>query len=407
MRTEPHRRAPCGWRTVPALALCLAPLAVRASLPGDFLTPYVGVSSRYDDNLFRFSDDTDPSLVLGDSHRSDWTRTTFAGASVDWQPGLQRISADISASQQTYDRFDMLDNTGLSGTANWNLAAGDRFTGLARASYQRALGSFEDFRDTRKDVLTTRSTDLELTYLVTPDVELRAGAGTNSDRHELESRSISDGRSRHWLLGAAQRTPLGNRFGVEFRNDDTRYPNRDFTALSQTDNGYTLQTASLTAVWQGGFTELNGKIGYAWRRNDHLSERDNSGLSGDLGLRYAWSAKLALALNAYRRLESLDDVLSSSITETGVELRPTWSLSDRLLVSMQGRYRDRQYDDSGRIPGVLQPRDRLFNSGLTVSYRPRTFLSLSAGVDQGWRHSNRPFYDYDYKAFNVSLQLNL
>jgi hypothetical protein len=49
----------------------------------------------------------------------------------------------------------------------------------------------------------------------------------------------------------------------------------------------------------------------------------------------------------------------------------------------------------------------LLNSGLNVSYRPRSFLTLTAGVDQGWRHSNRPFYDYDYKGFNFSLQLNL
>lgn len=389
------------------LALCLTPLTGRASLPGDFLTPYVGVSSRYDDNLFRLSDDTDPALALGVPHTGDWSQTRFAGAGVDWQPGLQRITADISASQQTYDRFDMLDNTGLSGTANWTLAAGDRFTGLASTSYQRALGSFEDFRDTRKDVLTTRTADLELTYLVTPDAELRVGAGNGSDRHELETRSISDSRSRHWLLGAAQRTPLGNRFGVEFRNDNVSYPNRDFTPLSTTDNGYTLQTAALTAVWQGGFTELNGKIGYAWRRNDHLRERDNAGLSGDLGLRYAWSAKFAVALNAYRRLESLDDVLSSAITETGIELRPTWSLSDRLLVSVQSRFRDRQYEDAGRIPGVLQPRDRLLNSALNISYRPRSFLTLTASVDHGWRHSNRPFFDYDYRGFNLSLQLNL
>lgn len=407
MRTETRRRTGHGLRHVPLLALCLAPLIARASLPGDFLTPYVGVSSRYDDNLFRLSDDTDPALVLGVPHTADWSQTRFAGASVDWQPGLQRISADLSASQQTYDRFDILDNTGLSGAANWALAAGDRFTGRASASYQRALGSFEDFRDARKDVLTTRRDELELTYLFTPDIELRVGAGLGSDRHDLPSRSISDSRSRHWLLGAAQRTPLGNRFGVEFRNDDTRYPNRDFTALSQTDNRYTLQTAALTAVWQGGFTELNGKLGYAWRRNDHLSERDNSGLSGDLGLRYAWSAKLAVAVNAYRRLESLDDLLSSAITETGIELRPTWALSDRLQVSLQTRYRDRQYQDAGRIPGVLQPRDKLLNSGLNVSYRPRSFLTLTAGVDHGWRHSNRPFYDYDYKGFNFSLQLNL
>lgn len=404
MRTEPHRLRPT---LAAALAVLGGMPGALCAAQGDFLTPYAGVSMRHDDNLFRLSADLDPALVLGRPEKSDWSRTTFAGLQVDWQPGLQHFTADLGASKQTYNRFSQLDNTGLSGTANWAMAAGRRFTGVARGSYEQALGSFEDFRDATKDVLTTRRADLELTYLVTPDIELRTGAGVGNNRHDLPSRSISDSDSWHWLLGAAQRTPLGNRFGVEFRHDDTRYPNRDFTALSPVDNGYTLQTASLTAAWQGGFTELNGRLGYAWRRNDHLSDRDNAGLSGDLGLRYAWSAKLAVALNAYRRLESLDDVLSSSITETSIELRPTWAFSDRLMVSLQGRYRDRKYQDAGRIPGIIQPKDQLFNGGLTVSYQPRPFLTMTAGLDQGWRHSNRPFFDYDYQAVSFSLQLAL
>lgn len=408
MRTERFRRtarAPC---VVAALALCATlhgPCV--AALPGDFLTPWAGVSTRYDDNLFRFSDDIDPSPLLGDARRSDWTRTAFAGANLDWQPGLQRLTATTSASQQTFQRFDFLDNTGLSGVARWAMVAGDRFTGDATASYRRSLGSFEDFRDTQKDVQTARSVDLDLDYWITPDLALRVGGGRRDNRHDLASRQPSDQDTRYWLTGTAWRTPLGNRFGVEYRHERGQFPNRDFSALSTADDGYTQQTGSLTAAWQGGFTRLDGKLGYAWRHFDHLDQRDSAGPSGDVNLRYDYSAKLSFDLQAYRRLYSLDDAQSNSVTETGLRIQPRWALSDRLLVSLLGAYRDRQFDDSGAFPGGTQPKEQLFNGELSVSYTPRSFLTLTAGLDQGWRSSNRPGFDYDYRGANLSVQLNL
>jgi exopolysaccharide biosynthesis operon protein EpsL len=407
MRTERRGLGACLARAFPVLALSMVPGAVRASLPGDFLRPFAGVSTRYDDNLFRFSDDTDPTPLLGGSQRADWTRSVFAGANLDWQPGLQHFTATASASQQTFQRFDFLDNTGLSGTANWNMVAGERFTGRAGASYRRSLGSFEDFRDPSKDVLTSRNVDLELDYWITPDIELRGGTGTSDNKHELASRQAADRTNRYWLIGLAQRTPLGNRLGVEYRRDRGEFPNRDFTAFSTADDGFTQQTASLTALWQGGFTRLDGKLGYAWRDFDHLGERDNGGVSGDLNLRYDYSAKLAVDLQAYRRLDSLDDAQSNQVIESGVRVRPSWTLSDRLAVFVLGTFRDRQFQDFGGSSGADQPEEQIFNTELSLSYAPRSFLTLTAGIDQGRRKSNRPGFDYDYRGASLSFQLNL
>lgn len=406
MRTRPGARVRALPGALAALALSAAPGHGRAAT-GDFLTPFAGVSSRYDDNLFRLSDDIDPRLVLGESHTADWNRTTFAGINADWRPGLQQFTAALSVSNQTFQRFDFLDNTGFSSSANWNMAAGRRFTGRARASYQRSLGSFEDFRDTQRDILTTRRLDVELDYRVTPDIELRLGAGFNGYQHDLESRQASDQNNLQGWVGVARRSPLDNRLGVEFRRERGRFPNRTFNAFSLVDDGFTQDTASVTATWQGGFTRLDGRLGYTWRRFDHLDDRDISGLSGELGLRHDFSAKLALDLQAYRRLQSLDDLLSNSVIETGVTLRPTWAPSDRLLVSAQSAYRDRQFQDSGLFPGATQPTEQIWSNGLDVSYMPRSFLTLTAGLEQGRRSSNRPGFDYDYKAVSFSLQLTL
>jgi hypothetical protein len=287
------------------------------------------------------------------------------------------------------------------------MVAGDRFTGRAGASYRRSLGSFEDFRDTRRDVLTFRNVDLELNYWITPDTELRGGTGTSDNKHDLASRQPADQSNRYWLLGLAQRTPLGNRLGVEYRRDRGEFPNRDFTAFSTVDDGYDQQTASLTALWQGGFTRIDGKLGYAWRNFDHLGERDSGGVSGDLNLRYDYSAKLALDARAYRRLDSLDDAQSNQVIETGVRIQPRWTLSDRLAVSLEGVFRDRQFQDSGASTGSDPPEEQIFNTELSLSYAPRSFLTLTAGIDHGWRKSNRPGFDYDYRGANLSVQLNL
>jgi exopolysaccharide biosynthesis operon protein EpsL len=403
MRTDRRTgRAACACTLLATL-----PAGVCVAGTGDFVTPYVGVSARYDDNLFRLPDDFDPRFLLGTSHRSDWSRTTYAGAAIDWQPGLQQISGDLSASKQSFARFNGLDNTGLSGRGDWAIAVANRLTGRARVNYQQALGSFEDFRDTVKDTLTTRSSELELSYLVTPDVDLRAAVGDNSTGHDVQTRQLSDLTEWHWLVGAGQRTPLGNRIGIEFRQDTGSFPNRDFNRFSTIDNGYTQQTASLTGAWQGGFARLDGKLGYAWRRFDHFGERNTAGVSGDLGLHYDYSAKLALDLSAYRHLQSLDDARSSSVIETGARLAPTWALSDRLLVSVEGSYRDRAYQDSGRLPGASPPKETTHIVGLDVRYSPRSFVTFTAGVEQGSRRSSEAGFDYDYRAGTLSVQAQM
>lgn len=389
------------------LAGALAAALSASAAEGDFLTPFVGVSTRYDDNLFRLSDDTDTALVLGDSHRADWSRVAIAGVGIDWQPGRQRITANLAANDQTFDRFDFLDNTGFDTRARWQMAAGRRFTGQTDASYRRSLGSFDDFRSPKKDLQDTPRLDQKLAYLITPDIELTAQGGLARTRHDLATRQQSDIETHYWAAGASHLSPLGNKIGVELRRDTGSYPDRNFTPLSLVDNGYRQRSASLTGTWQGGFTKLDGKIGYSWRRFDHLDQRDYSGLAGELRLRHAISARLAVDLEAHRRLESLDDLLSSSVIDTGVLVRPTWAYSDRLSFSLESDFRDRQFQDSGLFAGADQPQERIYANALNASYKPRAFVTLTAGLDQGRRASDRTGFDYDYKAVNLSLQLEL
>jgi hypothetical protein len=308
---------------------------------GDFLTPFAGVASAYDDNLFRLPDDVDEELALGESSRTDWTRTTFAGLGLDWQPGRQRITANLQALDQSFQRFSYLDNTGYDTAARWNMAAGDSLTGAVDAGFTRQLGSFDNFRDPVKDPIDTAHGDLELGYLVTPEIELRAGAGLRTTTHGLDGREASNFRGSYWRLGVSRRTPLQNRLGIEYRLDDGRFPEREVGPFSLVDDGYQQQEGVVTFTWQGGFTSVDGRLGYSWRRSDNLEFRDYSGPSGNLSTRYAWSPKLMLDLNAYRRLESLDDLFSSSVTTTGLSFRPVWAPTDRIVLRANTGYTHR------------------------------------------------------------------
>ena len=391
-----------------ALATALLALPSLNAFPatGDFLSPYVAVSTRYDDNLFRLPDGTDTELLLGESHRSDWRRTAAAGLGIDWQPGRQQVSAKLEASDHAFDRFDFLDYTGFDTNARWQMAAGRRFTGEVRGSYTRSLNTFEDFRIPRKDLLDVGLFDLDVGYLITPDIEFTGGAGVASRKHDLNSQRESNLRSRYWLVSVSQRTPLGNRLGLEYRHDTGDYPNRDFTAVSVVDDGYQQQSVSVTGSWRGAFTQLGGSLGYARRDFDHLGERDYSGLVGELRLSYMYSPKLTLGLQGYRRLQSLDDLLSSSVIETGVAFDASWAFSDRLSLALKSEFRDREFQDSGLFAGASQPKERLYAHVVSVSYTPRTFLTLTAAVDQGQRNSDRDGFDYDYMGVVFLVQLN-
>ncbi len=390
-----------------SLLLCGLLPALAPAGEGDFLTPFAGIASAYDDNLFRLSDDVDEELALGESSRADWTRTTFAGLGVEWLPGRQQVTASLQAAEQSFQRFSFLDNTGYDSKASWAMAVGDSLTGSLDLGFSRQLGSFDNFRDAVKDPIDERRGDLVLGYLITPEIEVRTGAGRRTSEHGLSIREASNFRASHWLLGASRRTPLGNRLGLEYRRDRGSFPQRDFGPFSLVDNGYLQHEGVATFTWQGAFATIDGRLGYAWRQFDHLDFRDFSGPSGNLRTRYAWSPKLQLSLDLYRRLSSLDDLFSSSITATGLSFKPAWAPTDRIVVQASAGYEHRQFEDSGLFIGATQPRERLLSYGLSASYRPRPLITLGAGYNHSQRSSNRTGFEYDANSFNFSLQLNL
>lgn len=395
-----------GWYLV-GLLLSGLPLAQVAAGEGDFLSPFAGVAMAYDDNLFRLADDVDENVVLGESSRADWTRTTFAGLGLEWLPGRQQVTASVQALDQSFRRFSFLDNTGFDSKASWKMAAGKSLTGTLDVGFNRQLGSFDNFRAPVNDPIDTNYGDLEIGYLVTPEIELLAGAGRRTSKHGLASREASNSRGSHWLLGASRRTPLGNRVGLEYRHENGSNPDRDFTPLSLVDNGYQQDEGVATVTWQGGFTSVDGRLGYAWRKFDHLDFRDFSGPSGSLNARYAWSAKLLLGLNLFRRLTSLDDLFSSSVTETGLAFAPSWAPTDRIVVRASANYTHRQFEDSGLFVGASQPKETLRSYGLNASYTPRPLVTLGAGYTHSQRSSDRPGFQYDDNTFNFSVQVNL
>lgn len=407
MLFETARRIGCLRGAIGTLLLCGLLPALALAGEGDFLTPFAGIASAYDDNLFRLPDDVDEELVLGEPSRADWIRTIFAGLGLQWLPGRQRLTASLQALDQSFQRFSFLDNTGYDTAAHWNMAAGDSLTGTLDAGFTRQLGSFDNFREPVKDPIDSAHGDLDLGYLITPEIELRAGAGVRTTTHGLDGREASNFRGSHWLLGVSRRTPLENRLGVEYRLDDGRFPEREVGPFSLADDGYQQQEGVVTFTWQGGFTSVDGRLGYSWRRSDNLEFRDYSGPSGSLRTRYVWSPKLMLDLNAYRRLESLDDLFSSSVTTTGLSFRPVWAPTDRIVVQANTGYVHRQFEDSGLFVGAPQPKENILSYGLSASYTPRTLLTLSAGYSHSQRSSDRPGFEYDANTFNFSVQINL
>ncbi len=115
----------CGLKAALIVAGVLAPVSDAAALWKDKFEVFVGGAVTHDDNVFRLSDASDPSAVLGSSSKGDTYTTTSLGFRLDLPVRRQRFLAGVRWDQHRYDRYSVLDFTDHDGHAIWKWQAGN------------------------------------------------------------------------------------------------------------------------------------------------------------------------------------------------------------------------------------------------------------------------------------------
>jgi hypothetical protein len=306
-----------------AIAIVVAPFAANAQfaytpppLRDTSSSPYyIGVSQAFthDSNIFR---DPDGPLVTGDN-----ISTTGVRLGIDQPISRQRLGADLAVKYNKYNNNSQLDNTAYGINLRGDFATVNNISGdvhYTRASFQ---APFEDNRSvTRLTTKNTESTDefgLRVQYgLQSKWVLEGTGLYTNQSFSAIQYQYQEQNEG---TLGANLRYQPSDlvSVGVGVRGTHGNLPNYT-TVGGGTGDSYNREDLDLLGSWTlSGLTSLNGRISATHSKHNVATERNFTGVTGELGATYKPTGRLNFNAGLSRETNDAAGNYTTTLGSTG------------------------------------------------------------------------------------------
>lgn len=366
----------------------------------------------FDSNLFRLSEAAEPIPTAGDERNEQSDRYVRAGAGVradlDWS--RQQLHFDLNASHYSFERYSVLDEWLYGGNFRWRWEAGDRFKGSMGYARSKTYPNFAELQFASQDLVTRQLAHFGIDMRVLSRVELRTlleGARFDHDdpeRHILNNRVVSG------TAGLFYVSPLRTGVGVQYKVSDGDYPNRQAIDELLVDNRYR-DTETSFAVTKPFETDigLDLRIGYTQREHEDVPERDFSGATGRLQMRYSPTAKTSFYLVGYRELQAVEDLDASYADSRGGSIGPAWAPTSSIVVQLAYVYERRILagNPGFAITGTPPREDRTRTGRASIGYEPNDNFNISVSHERGVRTSNVFAAGYDYNLTMVRIIVTL
>ncbi len=345
----------------------------------------------YDSNVFRISDQLDPTATIGSSSLADTSTTTLLGFNANIPISLQRIQASYTWTHTRFNTFSDLNFNGGYGRLAYLYAIEDKVTGEVGATHQKALSTFTNIQDRVRDIVTSKVFYANGAWLITPRYRLHGVFNWSEQEHTAPQRTVQDLERTSGEAGLSYVTPQANRIGAAVRVEKGRLPTNSVLAGVGLDNSYDqVGVGGVLHYTATGLSTLDGRLEYVKREYDQQSSRNYSGPMFALSWTYTPTGKLTFVTTASRDIGPLEDINTSFVLVTGISVKPTWAVSEK--VSVQANLAYAVWDYTSVLGNSFENRVR--NFGVGVSWRPFTRVLVQAGVSREKRTSTLQFSDY-------------
>ena len=403
-------RSPRAWlgRAFVAAGLLLS-FGDAHALLGDRLELFASEGLTYDDNVFRISRNVDPQTAIGSSSRSDLYSTTSAGLNLNVPWSRQVFQGGWATHVTRFNRFDDLDFTGHDARAVWLWQVGNDLSGQLGHTESKALASFVNIQARLANPLTTKQNFLNAVYALGARWRLRGGVTDLTQRNGEVSRQISDVDIRTRDVGLAYITPAGTQLGVAAGREEGEFPNREFIAGDFIDNAYTQNSVGVFADWTpSGASHWNARVDRVRREFNELPQRDFNGTTFRVLYDWRYSPRFTTSTVVHRDIAALlQDIRSTFNLTTGVTVTPVYALTEKMtLTGMFDYSRRRNLGDPGFVLTDTPAReDRLWTTGVTLTYRALRTLTFLGSLQHESRTSNAQFADYQANIVSISARI--
>lgn len=361
----------------------------------------VSQSVHWDDNIYRTRRD----------EKSDLLTTTTLGINFDKEYSRQGFHAGVAVGRTWYRSESHLNNTSPDARLRWDWRIGDRWSGVIGYSYSEAFAGFEGSycgSASNIDVCQERvvrklgRANVSADYWWHPNWAVGLGFSDVRNDYRDNARPADKYEAQEMNLNFTYRPSTGNRLVLSLRSEEGQY-HRDQAKPESSLRDWEQRDVRFSGQWRlTGVTQLTGYVGYTNREYKFVSNRDFSGVTGRLGLKWTPTGKAIIDVSWRREIGADMDMVSNYAVSHGWTLRPTWIVSSKVHVGASYEYLKRSY---GGDPGLGRndpPRDAYLQSyGLNVQYLPVPAASIGFGVQHGTRNAKRD--NDDYRAQSVWL----
>ena len=386
------------WLGIAVLLLLTGP---AQSADGDTFRPVAAYSIGYDSNIFRWDS------ALATPMESVTYQRMGIGFALDWKQGRQRVTAEAQANRTQYNSRDssLLNNTGHNAQAKWHWTLGKQWDGRLGGSLDQSLGSYADVRTPTlvSNILTSNKLNFEANYHVHPRWQVTLRSDATTSHYSAIGLLNSNVGTQSKTLGAYYLGRTLERIGVEYRQGDTHYPDRNPTTAGLATS-FREQGLDLVGRWVAdGKVQLNGRIGQVSGKNAipvaGAGGTDYSATEVRLDGNWTLSGKSTLGGALYREIWNSTYEAANHAVNDGASLNYTWQFQPS--TSLQGAlaHKNIGYDPSSRV-------DKISTQTLAVAYLPWTGGELSAGLQHETRASTLKNFSYsdDTLFFNANLK---
>jgi exopolysaccharide biosynthesis operon protein EpsL len=366
---------------------------------GDTFRPFISYARFYDSNLLRL-DKGEPTPEAGDP-RSDQYSVLSAGLNVDWKPGRQRVLATAAKSLVRFSHYSRFDNDPSDYQLKWNWQLGNHWSGQIGATQSEELSSFENLVDPVKNRITRDNRFASAEWQFHPRWHVGVGAAAFESNNNALVRTPLDHENTSVAATLGYTTPKRSKLRGQLRKVEGEYPNDPVRSYTQTE-------FNLLGDW-----DLSGKliartqIGYVQRKNDVLTERDFSGVTGRLSADYLASGKTKLTAAIYREIANAYEDDASYLLNTGGSLGAEWAVSSKLTLRTNAGFENRVFEgDVGTLSGFPKRDEDTLAGSVSLRYVPAPMATIDLGVQAGRRDSNRNNFSYSFHAVFLSVRLD-
>lgn len=388
-----------------AAGMLVQSAAAQESLPLK-LAVVLGGSVTWDANVFRLPGSVDPLLAVGKPDKDDRISITYVGLRIDKSFAQQRVQLDVTKTTTRYNNFTFLDFDALDYRGAWLWRLTPRLSGTLSFDHRQALVPFADFRVFQRNVSNTDSRRFSLDGWLAGGWHLLLGVSDGETKYTQVFLPQTSSRTKGAEAGLRYMAASGSSVTATRRSGKGTTLNQPLDPVNLIDDGFRIQESELQSTWLvSGKSALNGRLAWVQRSHEHFSQRDFSGLAGNLDYTWAPTAKLRLAVSARRELGPWWDLISSYSVSDTLSFTPTWQASAKTALRMRLDCTLREY----RGPVIANPgplRDETWcSAGLGADWTPLRYVTFSANLQRDRRSSNYDAFDFQDTIAAVSASL--